>query len=227
MVGYQLAYEKIQQYEKYVSEPTARLDPLATKKSALQLGVSSVVVYYFFKLIVHRLYLHPANRLPGPRIGWVPFMGNFFQVQKEEAGVVIQRWAKQYGPLYVYHGTWNVPRVVVTDHLLLKQILTINEYDYVKPPSTSAALRAIVGDGLLTSEGDLHRRQRRMLNPAFSVNSLRALVPLMAKPGYRLRDTWMAMIDSSENKVTGENGEVYTEIKVSSGLSLATLDVIG
>jgi hypothetical protein len=227
-MDYQLTYDKVQQYvEKYVLEPTTRLDPPAAKKLALQLGVSSFVVFIFYKLIVERLYLHPSNRLPGPKVGWIPFMGNFREVTKEEAGAVFKRWAKKYGQLYVYHSVWNEPRIVVTDHLLLKQILTTNEYDYIKPPHTSTALRAIVGEGLLTAEGDLHRHQRKMLNPAFSVNSLRALVPLMAKPGYRLRDAWMDMVNSSKNKVTDENGEVYTEIKVSSGLSLATLDVIG
>jgi cytochrome P450 len=227
MVNYQLVQDTIQQYvEKYVLEPTG-LEPSAAKKLALQLGVSTVVVYYFFRLIVYRLYLHPANRLPGPKVAWLPLMGNFGEIIKEEAGVPHKRWAKQYGDFYVYHGAWNVPRVVVTDHILLREILTSNEYDYIKTPETSDFLRRILGNGLLVAEGSAHRHQRKMLNPAFSVNSTRAILPLMAIPGHRLRDQWKAMVESTEHKVKDKEGQEYTEIEVSSGLSLATLDVIG
>lgn len=227
MVDYQLIQDTIQKYvEKYVLEPTG-LEQNAAKKLALQLGVSTVVVYYFFKLIVYRLYLDPVNRLPGPPVDIIPFMGNFREIIREESGVPHKRWTKKYGGIFVYHGQWNVPRVVVTDHLLLKQVLTSNEYDYIKSPETSKFLKRTLGNGLLVAEGATHRHQRKMLNPAFSVNAIRAQVPLMAKPGHRLRDTWMAIVNSEEQKVKGENGEEYTEIEVSSGLSLATLDVIG
>ncbi|CAO3617801.1 unnamed protein product [Mucor hiemalis] len=227
MVNYQLVQDTIQQYvEKYVLEPTG-LEPSAAKKLALQLGVSTTVVYYVFRFIVYRLYLHPVNRLPGPKVGWIPFMGNFREIMKEESGVPHKRWAKKFGGLYVYHGQWNVPRVVVTDHLLLKEVLTSHEYDYIKSPETSDFLRRVLGNGLLVAEGTTHRHQRKMLNPAFSVNSTRAMVPLMAIPGHRLRDNWVSMVKSEEHKVKNEEGEEFTEIEVSSGLSLATLDVIG
>jgi cytochrome P450 len=227
VVDYHLVQDTIQKYvDKYVLEPTG-IDHSAAKKLAIQLGISTYVVYYVFKYIVYRLYIHPVNRIPGPKVDWIPFMGNFREIMKEEAGVPHKRWTKKYGGLFVYHGPWNVPRVVVTDHILLKQVLTSNEYDYIKSPDTVKFLKRTLGNGLLVAEGATHRHQRKMLNPAFSVNSIRALVPLMAKPGHRLRDTWMAIVKSDEQKVKGENGEEYTEIEVSSGLSLATLDVIG
>jgi cytochrome P450 len=58
-----------------------------------------------------------------------------------------------------------------------------------------------------------------MLNPAFSVHAIRSMVPLMATPAYKLRDQWL--------KKMAESNSEYTEIEVSLGLSLATLDVIG
>ncbi|OAD08328.1 hypothetical protein MUCCIDRAFT_124347, partial [Mucor lusitanicus CBS 277.49] len=99
-------------------------------------------------------------------------------------------WANIYGGIFTYHGPWNIPRVAVTDDVLLKQILTSNEYDYIKTPEASAFLRRFLGDGLLTAEGQTHRHQRKMLNPAFSVNAIRSILPLMAKPGHRLRNEW-------------------------------------
>ena len=58
-----------------------------------------------------------------------------------------------------------------------------------------------------------------MLNPAFSVHAIRSMVPLMTTPAYKLRDQWLKKMTESKSE--------YTEIEVSLGLSLATLDVIG
>jgi cytochrome P450 len=227
MLDYQLVQDTIQDYaQKYVLEPTG-LDYPAAKKLAIQLGISTALVYYFFKIIVYRLYLNPVNRLPGPKVGWIPFMGNYPEIMKEEAGVPLKRWQKEYGDILVFHGPWNVPRVLVTDDRFVKQILTTQEQDFCKTPEASAFLRRILGNGLLVAEGATHRHQRKMLNPAFSVNSVRALVPLMAKPGYQLRDTWMNQMAQESTKVKTQNGQELSEIEVSTGLSMATLDVIG
>ncbi|CEP18330.1 hypothetical protein [Parasitella parasitica] len=219
--------ETAQKYiAKHVLEPT-HLDYPEIKKLAIKLGVSTAVAYFLFKVVLYRLYLSPVNRIPGPKVGWLPFMGNYPEIVREETGVPLKKWENMYGGIYAFHGPWNVPRVVVTDSILLKQVLTSNEYDFIKTPQASAFLRRILGDGLLTAEGQAHRHQRKMLNPAFSVNSIRSLLPLMAKPGHRLRNQWIDMIEGPDHKVKAENGQEFTEIEISSGLSLATLDVIG
>ncbi|KAI7905914.1 cytochrome P450 [Cokeromyces recurvatus] len=186
-----------------------------------------------------RLYLDPVNRIPGPKVGWFPLMGNYLEIIKNESGEPHKYWAKQYGGIFVYHGPWNSPRVVVTDDVLLKQVLTSQEYDFIKTPEASKFLRRFLGDGLLTAEGEVHRHQRKMLNPAFSVNAIRALVPLMAIPGRMLRDKWLNMINQLDKNGNGinkkrvivdednERKEEFTEIEISNDLSLATLDVIG
>jgi cytochrome P450 len=225
--NYHLVQEAVEKYiAKYILEPT-NLEYSEAKKLAIKLGVSTAVAYALFKIFIYRLYLNPVNRIPGPKVGWVPAMGNFPEIIKEESGVPQKKWANIYGGIYTFHGPWNVPRVVVTDSVLLKQVLTSNEYDFIKTPEASAFLRRILGDGLLTAEGEKHRHQRKMLNPAFSVNSIRSILPLMAKPGHRLRNEWLNIIKGSGSKVKAENGEEFTEIQISSGLSLATLDVIG
>src|SRR5690606_6494353 len=38
----------------------------------------------------------------------------------------------------------------------------------------SERIRLLLGDGLLTSEGELHRRQRRLIQPALQPDALRA-----------------------------------------------------
>lgn len=75
----------------------------------------------------------------------------------------------------------------------------------------------MIGSSVSGNKGAAHRHQRKMLNPAFSVQATRGLVPVMAVPAVHLCRRWI-----SELSADGP-----TEIKVSMGLSMATLDVIG
>lgn len=106
----------------------------------------------------------------------------------------------------------------MTDPEIIKQILTLEQYDFVKPAQARRFLAPVVGEnGVLLVEGDIHRQQRKLLNPAFSLQALRSLVPAIVKPAIQLRDKWLAQLQNNQP----------TTIAVDAGLSLATLDVIG
>ncbi|CAO3675031.1 unnamed protein product [Rhizopus microsporus] len=193
---------------------------LSNTQWAATLGLSGFVCYLLYKMIIYRLYIHPVNRLPGPRVSWIPFMGNYFDIVTSNIDESpFRRWTEQYGGIYAVHHNYNEPRVIVTDPKLVKQILTLQVYDFEKPPGPAGFIRRIAGNGLVVAEGNFHRTQRKMLNPAFSVHAIRSMVPLMTTPAYKLRDQWLKKMTESKSE--------YTEIEVSLGLSLATLDVIG
>ncbi|SAM02584.1 hypothetical protein [Absidia glauca] len=191
------------------------------RRVALGLGLVSTVSYFVSKYVIYRLFLHKTNKIPGPPVDWIPFAGNMPEIIREESGVPHKKWTKQYGGIVSYKGPWYENRVLVTDAEMVKHILTTNSYDYIKPPRTFEFLKKVLGDGLLISEGEVHRQQRKMLNPAFSIQAIRGMIPLMAVPGVQLRSEWIDLIEKDVNN------EGPTEIVVSSGLSLATLDVIG
>lgn len=73
---------------------------------------------------------------------------------------------------------------------------------------------------MLAAEGHVHRRQRRVITPAFSIQNLRALVPLVFHKGNELREKWLQLLDTS----TSKEG---VEIDVCHWVSRATFDVIG
>jgi len=47
-------------------------------------------------------------------------------------------------------------------------------YDFVKPQSTTAV--ALLGNGLVFAEGDVHKRQRKMMNPAFIHSNIKVII---------------------------------------------------
>lgn len=58
-------------------------------------------------------------------------------------------------------------------------VLHTNSYDFVKPLGARQFLARGLGYGLILSEGDAHRTQRKALTPAFTIKNIRAMYPLM------------------------------------------------
>lgn len=96
-----------------------------------------------------------------------------------------------------------------------------NSTIYEKPWQSRRLISDLIGCGMLAAEGHVHRRQRRVATPAFSIQNLRALVPLVFRKGNELRDKWSGLVDQAS---AGEEG---IEIDVCRWISRATFDVIG
>jgi cytochrome P450 len=72
---------------------------------------------------------------------------------------------------------------------LIREVLVRHQKSFKKGPGFEAA-RIVLGDGLLTSEGDFHLRQRRMLQPAFHRRRVAAYGDIMVEEAVRVGDAW-------------------------------------
>jgi cytochrome P450 len=72
---------------------------------------------------------------------------------------------------------------------LIREVLVRHQKSFKKGPGFEAA-RIVLGDGLLTSEGDFHLRQRRMLQPAFHRRRVAAYADIMVEEAVRVGDAW-------------------------------------
>jgi cytochrome P450 len=84
------------------------------------------------------------------------------------------------GPQHVY---------VVLRADLIREVLVNHQRSFKKGPGFEAA-RLVLGDGLLTSEGDFHLRQRRMLQPAFHRRRVAAYGGIMVEEAARVGEAW-------------------------------------
>jgi cytochrome P450 len=71
----------------------------------------------------------------------------------------------------------------------IKEVLVTNQTNFTKSRMLERA-RMLLGDGLLTSEGDFHRRQRRLVQPAFHRDRLAGYAASMVEGAARWRDQW-------------------------------------
>lgn len=95
------------------------------------------------------------------------------------------------------------------------EVLTTQVNDWVKPPALKGVSRDLLGDhSLLLAEGEMHRIQRKALQPAFTSGHIDSLASLFARKGVEL---------ASKVKEEGIN----MEVDVAKYITAATLDTIG
>lgn len=97
--------------------------------------------------------------------------------------------ARQFGDIAYYHvGPLKVYQLNHPD--LIRQVLVEQPEKFYKPRFLKRAFRPFAGNGLLTSDGDLWRRQRRLIQPAFHPRHVATYGDVMVAHARRLADEW-------------------------------------
>jgi len=88
----------------------------------------------------------------------------------------------KFGPQAVY---------LLNDPDSIRDVLVTNNRNFVKSRGLEMA-KKFLGEGLLTSEGEFHRRQRRLAQPAFHRQRINSYAAVMTDYGHRTRTRWQA-----------------------------------
>jgi len=127
--------------------------------------------------------IHPPGPRRKPIIGHLlEFRRNpiaFLQQAAREHGDIVHL---QLGPQAIY--LFNNPEYI-------KDVLVTNNRNFVKSRGLEMA-KKFLGEGLLTSEGEFHRRQRRLAQPAFHRQRINGYATVMAEYSARRREQWRA-----------------------------------
>jgi cytochrome P450 len=73
------------------------------------------------------------------------------------------------------------------DHI--QEVLATHPYQFRKGLGLQVA-KSLLGEGLLTSEGEFHMRQRRLAQPAFHKQRVNAYAKVMVDYGLQMRERW-------------------------------------
>ena len=117
------------------------------------------------------------------------------------------------------------PRLLPLDPVTVSHVLK-NPTIYEKPYMSRRLIEWLIGCGMLAAEGHVHKRQRRVATPAFSIQNMRAFVPLVFNKGEELKDRWMGLIQEQAIKDSQKNS-TGLRLDVCHWVSRATFDVIG
>jgi len=98
------------------------------------------------------------------------------------------RIAHEYGDLPHFRLA-SYPVYLLNHPDLVREVFVTQQSKFVKSLALQRA-RILLGDGLLTSEGEFHRRQRRLAQPAFHRDRLAAYGRVMSGCAERVCDRW-------------------------------------
>ncbi|KAJ3547781.1 hypothetical protein NMY22_g1527 [Coprinellus aureogranulatus] len=147
-----------------------------------------------WKLIRRFLIPNPLDKIPGPPAA-SPIVGssygNFPQMFNPDGWEWHRQIVEKYGRVIRLNGILKAPILYVHDPKALYQIFIKDQHIYEEAIAFIATNRAIFGDGLLSTLGEHHKKQRKMLNPVFSINHMRKMIPTFFSVTYNLRDIFL------------------------------------
>lgn len=116
-----------------------------------------------------------------------PFFGNLNAARKDILGLLTSARNDFGDVVELKFGMYRY--VVLNDVDAIHHVLVSNHKNYVKS-ETYEGLKLILGQGLLTSEGDFWRRQRKLAQPAFHKERLHTFSSQMARLTAEMVDRW-------------------------------------
>jgi cytochrome P450 len=120
----------------------------------------------------------PRRRFPGQ---------NFIKFRRSPVSF-LERVAREYGD--IVHFSLGPQEVFFLNHPdLIKDVLVTHQQHFIKGRALQRSKR-LLGEGLLTSEGNFHRRQRRLAQPAFHRQRVASYASIMTEYATRSTSHW-------------------------------------
>lgn len=108
-----------------------------------------------------------------------------------------QSIAAEYGDIVCYRPAPE-PAYLINHPNYIRHVLVDNNRNYTKDTYSNRLFKKVVGEGLLTSEGEPWRKQRRMMQPAFHRTRLAQLDGMIVEVAQSMLDSWQKAYESNQ-----------------------------
>jgi cytochrome P450 len=126
---------------------------------------------------------------PSPPVAKRRLLGGLPEYLKD-APRFLERLAREHGDV-VFLRLGGQPIYLVNHPDIIRDVLVTHQAKFKKSRMLERA-KVLLGDGLLTSEGEYHKRQRRLVQPAFYKERLIGYSVAMVDRARRFREGWQA-----------------------------------
>ena len=132
----------------------------------------------------------PTSDIPRPRGHFL--LGSIPEIQRDRVKFLLDL-QREYGDVVrIRLGPFEA--VVLFHPDGIQHILQDNHANYSKDTRTYASLSALVGNGLISSNGDFWLRQRRLMQPAFHQQQINGLGEMICRETNSMLDGWESFI---------------------------------
>lgn len=173
------------------------------------------LVWRFLRSRYHKYRREGITIIPGPD-NQSFLQGHFALLFSNDAWQFHRDLAHKYGRTSRVKGPLNEDMIYTYDPKAMHHVLVKDQDLYDETSAFIANNRVMFGPGLFSVKGETHRKQRKMLNPVFSVAHLRHMVPTFFEVSKQLSDTLAKKVD---------NGP--TEIEVVTWMTRTALEIVG
>lgn len=147
----------------------------------MSLTIQFLLLCAFSWLILRRLrqlfVKSNVSNIPGPTPTSI-FKGNFGQVMDVNGWDFHKHLTVKYGRVARIYGAFWSEHLYTFDPKALQHIILKDQHIFEETTAFLALHHVNFGPGLLATQGDHHRKQRKMLNPVFSTAHMRNMVPI-------------------------------------------------
>ncbi|TCD64201.1 cytochrome P450-dit2 [Steccherinum ochraceum] len=103
--------------------------------------------------------------------------------------------SEKYGSVVSLRGVFGRKVLYIFDPKAMHHVCVKEQNIYEETRGFLVANRILFGANLLSSAGDAHRQQRKFLNPVFSINHMRHMIPIFNNVSDRLRIALKAAVE--------------------------------
>ncbi|KAI4328684.1 hypothetical protein L6164_021019 [Bauhinia variegata] len=131
------------------------------------------------------------------------------------------KWKQHYGPIYMY-STGIKQHLYIGKPELIKELKLIKSLDLGRPTHLAKTLKALLGTGILGSNGPEWSFQRNLIAPEFFLTKVKKMVGFMEESTMTMIRTWERRIIEFQR----EGGKEIAEMVIDDDLKALTADVI-
>ncbi|OJI99006.1 hypothetical protein ASPVEDRAFT_50570 [Aspergillus versicolor CBS 583.65] len=183
--------------------------------------ISAVQLFFYglWKIFLKPLCFSPFKHLPKPPLDKWPFPRDHGH----------GKWMGSIPNNGIIHcrGLLNGERLVVSSQTALAKIASDN-YTFIKPMAIKLLAGRVLGMGLVLTERDEHKQQRKLFLPPFAPKHIRDLYPVFWAKACEVTHVMAATISKEENGVEKDNGGIEIgEWAARVALDIITLSAMG
>lgn len=134
-----------------------------------------------------------------PRTSGLPLVGHLTEFRRSRMAF-LSRIARENGDIARVE-VFGMKAVVVNSNTLAREVLVERAEDFVKARALSGKRNPLLGKGLVTSEPTLHRRQRKLMQPAFTHSRIAGYAAVMRACADRVVERWDASVSAGDQTI--------------------------
>ncbi|KAJ8594234.1 cytochrome P450 [Rhizopogon salebrosus TDB-379] len=182
---------------------------------SVAVGAAALILVY----TVYRRYTSISlGDVPGPESASF-IMGNTKELYQGQVGDADFKWQAQYGNVVRFKGTFGEDQLLISDPAAMQYIFAKSNSQFPKQHERLVLSQMVIGKSVAWASGDDHKRQRKVVLPAFGAPESKAFLSLFRGCAESMSNKWMdVIINSKEQSVV---------LNIPEWMSRAALDAIG